>query len=157
MLTPVVKKKTEGMPRQFETPMESALKDLFNYLLSVIRRVSFSSRILSHVSLSKQLLPLRIAERSFRVMQVVLNLFIKPAHVDALPEFRDRIRSPCDDVYHGCGERLSIALHKRMERGHIHICAHTEVRVIDGTIKFETIPPGPGLHIDITHGSPLIQ
>lgn len=76
------------MPRQFETPMESALKDLFNYLLFVIRRVSFSRRILSHVSLSKQLLPLRIAERNFRVMQVVLNLFIKPAHVDALPEFR---------------------------------------------------------------------
>jgi len=52
---------------------------------------------------------------------------------NALPEFWNRIRSPRDDVHHGYGERISIALHKWIKCCHIDVYTHTEVGVIKGT------------------------
>jgi hypothetical protein len=76
---------------------------------------------------------------------------------NALPEFRDCIRSPRDDVHHGYRERISIALHKAIESCRIYVYTHTKVWMIEGTKYSKMIASRPRLHINITHVSPPAQ
>src|SRR5215208_4123960 len=73
---------------------------------------------------------------------------------NAIPEFWNCIRSPRDDVHHGYGERISIALHKWIKCRHIDVYTHAEVRVIKSTKESKMIASRPSLHINIMHISP---
>src|SRR5215203_5468101 len=52
---------------------------------------------------------------------------------NAIPEFWNGIQSPSDDVHHGDGQRIAIALHKWIKCRHIDVYTHVEVRVIKST------------------------